>query len=372
MLKSSLLLRTRTILKFKEIIIILSLIFLSLCFGLGKKDILPNFAKTPKMESVIPNNEFFMKAIILKEAGGPENLVITDVALPVPQKGEVLIKVKAISINPVDIKTRKGLALYNTLKDDQPVILGWDVAGEVVEAGEDVTLLEEGDEVFGMVNFPGHGRAYAEYVVAPAAQLAEKPELVSTQEAAAGTLAALTAWQVLIDEAKLQAGEKILIHAAAGGVGHFAVQIAKYLGAHVTGTASESNYDFVKELGADEFVDYTNEKFEDTVKDMDVVFDIVGGNNPLRSVNVLKEGGRLVAIAGGITEEVKQLAESRKIKAWPYLVKSNGDDMEQIAELMEAGTIKAYIFKEYTFEEMAEAHLQIETGKTRGKIVVVL
>lgn len=313
-----------------------------------------------------------MKAIILKEAGTPENLVITDLPVPEPKKDEVLVKVKAISVNPVDVKTRKGLALYNELKKDEPVILGWDIAGEVVQAGEDVTSLEEGDEVFGMINFPGHGKAYAEYVTAPANHLAEKPDLISTQEAAAGTLAALTAWQVLLDEAKLQAGEKILIHAAAGGVGHFAVQIAKYLGAYVIGTASEANYDFVKELGADDFVDYTKEKFEDIVKDADVVFDTVGGDNPLRSLPVLKEGGRLVAIAGGITDEVIKLAETRKIKAWKHRVHSNGDDMEQIAELMEAGTIKPYIFKEYAFEEMAEAHRQIETGKTRGKIVVVL
>ncbi len=313
-----------------------------------------------------------MKAIILKEAGGPENLIITELPVPEPKKDEVLVKVKAISVNPVDIKTRKGLSLYNELKNDEPIILGWDIAGEVVQAGADVTSLEEGDEVFGMINFPGHGKAYAEYVTAPATQLAEKPDLISTQEAAAGTLAALTAWQVLIDEAKLQAGEKILIHAAAGGVGHFAVQIAKYLGAFVIGTASEANYDFVKELGADDFVDYTKEKFEDIVKDADVVFDTVGGDNPMRSLYVLKEGGRLVGIAGGIADEVVKMAEAKKIKAWRHLVHSNGDDMEQIAELMEAGTIKAYIFKEYAFEEMAEAHRQIETGKTRGKIVVVL
>ncbi|WP_018611221.1 NADP-dependent oxidoreductase [Segetibacter koreensis] len=313
-----------------------------------------------------------MKAIILKEAGGPENLVIKDIPVPVPKKDEVLVKVKAISVNPVDIKTRKGLSLYNELKNDEPIILGWDIAGEVVQTGEDVTSLEEGDEVFGMINFPGHGKAYAEYVTAPANHLAEKPDLISTQEAAAGTLAALTAWQVLLDEAKLQAGEKILIHAAAGGVGHFAVQIAKYLGAYVIGTASEANYDFVKELGADDFVDYTKEKFEDIVKDADVVFDTVGGDNPLRSLAVLKEGGRLVAIAGGITDEVTEIAKSKKIKAWRHLVHSNGDDMEQIAELMEAGTIKAYIFKEYPFEEIAEAHRQIETGKTRGKVIVIV
>lgn len=313
-----------------------------------------------------------MKAVILKEAGGPENLIITELPVPAPKKDEVLVKVKAISINPVDIKTRKGLSLYNELKRDEPVILGWDIAGEVVQAGEDVTTLEEGDEVFGMINFPGHGKAYAEFVTAPANHLAEKPGLISIQEAAAGTLAALTAWQVLLDEAKLQAGEKILIHAAAGGVGHFAVQMAKYLGAYVIGTASEANYDFVKELGADNFADYTKEKFEEVVKDADVVFDTVGGDNPLRSLSVLKEGGRLVAIAGGITDEVNKIAEKKKIKAWRYVVQSNGDDMEQIAELMEAGTIKAYIFKEYAFEQIAEAHRQIETGKTRGKVVVVL
>jgi NADPH:quinone reductase-like Zn-dependent oxidoreductase len=313
-----------------------------------------------------------MKAIILNEPGGPENLVITELPVPEPQKDEVLVKVEAISINPVDIKTRKGLALYGQLKVDAPVVLGWDIAGEVVAVGEEVTTLEEGDMVFGMVNFPGHGKAYAEYVAAPALHLTEIPELVTTQEAVAGTLAALTAWQVLVDELKVQSGERVLIHAAAGGVGHYAVQIAKYLGAYVIGTASDANYDFVKELGADEFIDYTQGLFEDNIKDVDAVFDTVGGLNPMRSLNTMKEGGRLVAIAGGISDEVKQIAESKKLQAWPYLVQSNGDDMEQLAELLEAGTIKSHIFKEYSFEQMAEAHRQSETGKTRGKIVVVL
>jgi NADPH:quinone reductase-like Zn-dependent oxidoreductase len=313
-----------------------------------------------------------MKAIILKEPGGVENLVVTELPLPVPAAGEVLVKVKAISINPVDIKTRKGLALYSSLKEEAPVIIGWDIAGEVVEVGEGVTTFEEGDEVFGMVNFPGHGKAYAEYVVAPAHHLAEKAELITAQEAVAGTLAALTAWQVLIDQANVQPGEKVLIHAAAGGVGHYAVQIAKYLGAYVVGTASDANYDFVKELGADDFIDYTSGAFEEAIKDVDVVFDTVGGQYPLRSLGVLKDGGRLVAIAGGLTDEVKHLAEARNIKAIAYLVHSNGDDMEQIAELLEAGTLKSHVFKEYAFADIAEAHKQSETGKTRGKIVVVL
>lgn len=326
--------------------------------------------KRQQYERKIKRN--FMKAIILKEAGGTENLVVSEVPKPRPAAGEVLIKVKAIGINPVDIKTRKGLAFFDKLKNDAPVILGWDVAGEVIEVGDDVTLFEEGDEVFGMVNFPGHGKAYAEYVAAPAAHLAEIPELVPYIDAAAGTLAALTAWQVLIDEAKLQAGERVLIHAAAGGVGHFAVQIAKYLGAYVIGTASDANYDFVKELGADEFIDYTQTNFEEQLKGVDVVFDTVGSNNPVRSLQVLKDGGRLVAIAGGLTDDVKQKAEARNIKAWTYLVHSNGDDMEQLAELMEAGTIKPHISKVFPFDQIAEAHAQSETGKTRGKIVITL
>lgn len=313
-----------------------------------------------------------MKAIILNQAGGPENLVFTDLPQPVPNVGEVLIKVKAISINPVDIKTRKGAGLFKKLSEEPPVILGWDVAGEVVEVGEEVTSLEQGDKVFGMINFPGHGRAYAQYVTAPATHLAEIPELVTIQEAVAGTLAALTAWQVLIDQLKVQPGEKVLIHAAAGGVGHFAVQIAKYLGAYVIGTASDANYDFVKELGADEFVDYTQVKFEDVLKDIDAILDPVGGENPKRSLNVLKRGGRLVAINGGLTDEIKKLAEDKGLKAWPYMVHSNGDDMEQLAELLEAGTIKPHISKEFPFEQMADAHRQLETGKTRGKIVIVL
>lgn len=313
-----------------------------------------------------------MKAIILKEAGGTENLVETELPIPVLKEGEVLVKVKAISINPVDIKTRKGLGLYNKLKEDGQVVLGWDIAGEVVKVDEGVTSLEEGDEVFGMVNFPGHGRAYAEYVAAPAKHLAERPELITPQEAVAGTLAALTAWQVLNDEANVQPGERVLIHAAAGGVGHYAVQIAKFLGAYVIGTASDANYDFVRELGADEFVDYTQGLFEDSIKGVDVVFDTVGGSNPLRSLDVLKAGGRLVAIAGGITDELKQLAAQKNIKATAYMVHSNGDDMEQIAELLEAATLKSHIFKEYTLDEIADAHKQIETGKTRGKVVITM
>jgi NADPH:quinone reductase-like Zn-dependent oxidoreductase len=310
-----------------------------------------------------------MKAIILKQAGGVENLAIAEVPMPVPKKGEVLIKVNAISINPVDIKTRKGMGFYNTLQESGQVILGWDVSGEVVEAGEDATQFEIGEEVFGMVNFPGHGKAYAEYVTAPVAHLADKPDQITHQEAAASSLAALTAWQVLM-QAKVQSGERVLMHAAAGGVGHFGVQIAKYLGAYVIGTGSDANYDFVKELGADEYVDYNHERFEEVIQKVDIVFDAVGGDNPKRSLDIIRSGGLLIAIAGGITDEVKKLAEKKGVKASAYLVQSNGDDMEQLAELLEAGTIRPFISKEFSFDQIKEAHTEIESGRTRGKIVI--
>src|SRR5690606_22069470 len=190
-----------------------------------------------------------MRAVILTEAGGTENFSIEEIAIPEIKPKEVLVKVHAIAINPVDMKTRKGGAFLAKLQEQTPVILGWDISGEVQAVGEDVSSFKPGDEVFGMVNFPGNGRAYAEYVAAPEEHLALKPKNISHEEAVATTLAALTAWQVLVHEAKLSQGQQVLIHAAAGGVGHFAVQIAKHLGAKVIGTASASNEDFLMEIG---------------------------------------------------------------------------------------------------------------------------
>ena len=311
-----------------------------------------------------------MKAIILTEAGGVENLSFRDIETPQPKEGEVLVKVHAISINPVDMKTRKGGALYASMKESGPVILGWDISGTVEAVGANVQAFKEGDEVFGMVNFPGHGRAYAEYVAAPAAHLAQKPAAISHEEAAAATLAALTAWQVLVQQAGLQRGQKVLIHAAAGGVGHFAVQMAKHLGATVCGTASAANKVFVENLGVDRFIDYTAEDFTKAVKDVDVVLDPIGGETTLRSLQVLKKGGTLVSIVGGAKEPVQQLAAEKGVTAKNYLVHSSGEDMAVIAKLLQEGTLKPFISHRYSFAELAAAHQQIETGKTRGKLVV--
>lgn len=313
-----------------------------------------------------------MKAIILKEAGGTEQLQLTDLPVPTIKDDEVLIQVKAISINPVDVKTRLGKALYEKLKEQEPVIIGWDIAGIITQAGANVTQFNTGDEVFGMVNFPGHGKAYAEYVAAPASHLALKPKNISFEEAAATTLAPLTAWQVMSHEAKVSSGQKVLIHAASGGVGHYAVQLAKYLGAYVVGTSSAANKDFVLELGADEHIDYKSQKFEEEVSEVDFVLNPITGNNIMRSLDVIKPGGTLISIVGGITDEVTEKAKSKDINAFSYLVKSDGDDMKLLAELLEKRVVKAHVYKTYSLENIGEAHQQVESGHTVGKVVVTI
>src|SRR5690606_32448091 len=220
------------------------------------------------------------------------------------------------------MKSRKGGALLGKLQEQKPVILGWDISGEVQAVGEHVSSFKAGDEVFGMVNFPGSGRAYAEYVAAPEDHLALKPKNIGHEEAAATTLAALTAWQVLVHEAKLSQGQQVLIHAAAGGVGHFAVQIAKHLGAKVIGTASASNEDFLMETGVDVPVDYKASKFEDQVEQVDVILDPIGGETTERSLRAIKNGGILVSIVGGVKDHLNAIAEERGITAKNYLVHS--------------------------------------------------
>ncbi|TCZ73732.1 NADP-dependent oxidoreductase [Flaviaesturariibacter aridisoli] len=313
-----------------------------------------------------------MKAYVLNAAGGTDVLQLTDVRQPRPAAGDVLLRNEAISINPVDIKTRKGGAFFNKLMEAPPVILGWDVAGTVEAVGEGVTQWKVGDRLFGMVNFPGAGRAYAEYVTAPATHFARIPDGISTEEAAATTLAALTAWQVLVHRGGLRAGQRVLIHAAAGGVGHFAVQIAKQVGAEVIGTASAANHDYLRRLGASEVIDYHNDDFRKLASDIDLVLDPVGGDTALHSLDVLRPGGVLVSIVGGAREPVAQEAERRCLRAENYLVQSSGPDMEDLARLLEAGHLKATIGHRFSFAEMAAAHAQVETGHTRGKVVLSL
>jgi len=313
-----------------------------------------------------------MKAIILNEFGGIENLQYTQLEKPVIAPGEVLVQVKAISINPVDVKTRAGKGISGRLKDQLPLILGWDIAGIVTGVSSDVAKFKTGDSVFGMVNFPGHGKAYAEYVAVPANQLALKPEGVSFKDAAAATLAALTAWQAITRLVNVKKGDRVLIHAAAGGVGQYAVQIAKNLGAYVIGTSSAANRDFVLRLGADEHIDYKAQRFEDAVRDIDFVFDSVGGENIDRSLEVIKKGGSIISIPSGLNADVMEKANALGINGHQFLVTSNGDDMEIIAKQLDNGSLKSHVSRTFPFDNMAEAHLQIESGRTVGKIIVTL
>ncbi len=311
-----------------------------------------------------------MKAIVLKEFGGVENFSIENLPLPALNENEVLVEVKAVSINPVDAKTRAGKAMAGRLKTESPVILGWDISGVVTRTGSEVTTFKVGDEVFGMVNFPGHGKAYAEYVAAPAAHLTLKPGNITHEEAAAATLAALTAWQALHTHSKIKPNDRVLIHAAAGGVGHFAVQLAKHLGAYVIGTASAVNKEFVLSLGADEYFDYKAQPFEEVINNIDIVLDTVGGNNIERSFEVVKKGGTVITLPSNTSEGIVEKAKEKGINGFFFLVQSNGEDMQQIASLLESGTLKAHVSGIYNFGQIGKAHQQIETGSTKGKIVI--
>lgn len=313
-----------------------------------------------------------MKAIILKNFGGVENLRYTEIEKPKIKSDEVLVRVRAVSINPVDVKVRSRQApLADSLEKFDPIILGWDISGEIVETGKEVTEFKNGDEVFGMVNFVGHGKAYAEYVAAPAEHLALKPASVSHEKAAASTLAALTALQAFDSYGKLRPKDKVLIHAASGGVGHFAVQIAKHLGAYVIASSSSENRSFVLALGADEHVDYRKIKFDDHLHDLDFVLESIGGENFQKSVKVLKPFGTIVTLLSGHSQADEREAEKKQLHACYFMsVYSSRKEMETIASWLEQGIISPHISHVFSFMEMAQAHLQIETGRTVGKVVV--
>lgn len=313
-----------------------------------------------------------MKAIILKEFGGVENLIATELDIPAILPDEVLVKLESISINPVDVKTRAGKGVAGLIKDKLPAILGWDISGVITEVGSAVTSFKTGDEVFAMITFPTPGRTYAEYVAAPAFQLALKPANVGHDEAAAATLAALTALQALTVHGKVKKGDRVLIHAAAGGVGHYAVQIAKHLGAYVIGTSSVGNKEMVLSSGADEHIDYKAEPFENVVKDIDFVLDTIGGEYIDRSLTIVKRGGTIISIPSGLNETVVEKAKAKGVFGLNTRVYPSGTDMQTIAEYLQKGIIKSHVSQTFPFEQMADAHLQLESGRTVGKVTLAL
>ena len=314
-----------------------------------------------------------MNAHRLHHAGGIENFSLENLPRPTPAAGEVLIDTRAISVNPVDFKVRPSEESLNWIlgTEERPVILGWDVAGVVSEVGEGVEAFSVGDRVFGMINFPGHGKAYAEVVAAPASHLAHIPANTSFEDAAATTLAALTALQVL--DSRVQAGDRVLIHAGSGGVGHFAIQIAKNLGATVITTSSAKNREFVLSLGADEHVDYREQKFEEVLSDIDFILDGMGGDVLENSMKLIKDGGGIVSLPTHEFEPaMKAEAEQRGIRLEFVLVQSNGDDMQRLANMLADGQLTAHVSQTFPFSDLPQSHLQLESGRTVGKVVVTV
>lgn len=303
-----------------------------------------------------------MKAVQLHGYGGPDVLVYEDAPRPEPKPGEILVRVHAAGVNPVDWKIRAGL-LQGVYQFPFPLILGFDVAGTVEQLGKGVSTVQVGDAVF--ADIPGG--AYAEYIAFAAGAAALKPLGLDFVQAASVPVVALTAWQALFDHGGLQAGQTVLVHAAAGGVGSFAVQFAHAKGARVIGTASGRNRDFVRGLGADEFVDYTTAKFEDVAQNVDVVFDTMGGETQERSWGVLKPGGILVSI---VDPSAGQTAQAHGARGAFFSAASNAEQLAEIGRLLDDGQVKTHVETILPLSEADQAHELSQSGHTRGKIVL--
>ncbi len=308
-----------------------------------------------------------MKAVQINNFGDRSVLELNDnVEIPVPVENEVLIKVKSAAVNPVDWKIREGY-LQAMLNHTLPLTLGWDVSGEVVAVGDQVSHLKVGDAVYSRPDIAKNG-SYAEYITVVADEVAIKPKSFSWQEAAGVPLAALTAWQSLYELAKLEAGERVLIHAGSGAVGQFAIQLAKLRGAYVYTTTSSKNTDLVLGLGADEAIDYHKEDFSE-LKDIDVVFDTIGGDTQANSWKTIKKGGRLVSITENPDEAI---ATEHGVTGFFCFVQPNREQLEKLAEFADAGQLKVSIDSEFGLDQVAEAHERSETGRAQGKIIINL
>jgi NADPH:quinone reductase-like Zn-dependent oxidoreductase len=307
-----------------------------------------------------------MRAIVIDEFGPPEALRLA--TLPTPDVGahEVLLRTHVVAVNPVDAKTRAG---FGVSVDHFPAVLGWDLCGEVVHVGPDVVDVHEHDVVFGMPRFPGLAGAYAEYVVSPANEVVRKPDGVDVQQAAAAPMVALTAWQAIFTLGGLQSGQRVLVHGAAGGVGHVAVQLARWAGAEVMGTASARNRAFVTELGAHEIVDYTSTPLESIARDIDLVIDTRGGDDLIRLLDVLRPGGLIVSLLGR-DEQAQRAASTKGVRVAFAYVAPDRPSLARISELMAAGTLRIAIDRVFPLAEAAAAHTLIESGHVRGRILL--
>ena len=307
-----------------------------------------------------------MKAIVMHEYGGLDVLKYEDAPRPEPNEDEILVRVIAAGVNPVDVAIRKGYMARANGRGELPMSPGLDIAGVVQKTGGKVMKVKKGDAVYAFLAL-ARGGGYAEFAIAEEGETASKPKSLSYEQAAAVPLAASTAWQALIDTAKLNAGQTVLIHGGSGGVGSFAIQIAKAHGAKVIATASTPNQDLLKELGADQAIDYTTTKFEDVVKDVDVVLDCVGHDTLARSYGVVKKGGIIVSIAG--SPEREKLAE-HGIRGESIMVQPKTSVLKEITKLIEGKKLKPIVSQTFPLREAAKAQEAIATRHTRGKIVL--
>lgn len=308
-----------------------------------------------------------MHAVVMRGHGGPQALHYGQLPVPAVSAGQVLVRVYGAGVNPVDWKIRDGFG-HPWLDRPDPGILGFDLSGVVQAVGHEVRRFTVGQSVYGCTSIRRNG-AYAEYVVASESELAHKPESIDFVDAAAVPTVGLTAWRGLFDLAHLVAGQRVLVHGAAGGVGSMAVQLAKWAGAHVTGVASGRNEQYCRALGADDYIDYTAVAFEEAgYRDFDVVIDTIGGDYKLRSLAVLKKGGILVAMIDPLKHEI---AEEHGVRTGMVKVHPDGSRLEKIAQLIDQGALKVHVQAVLPLSQFAQAHELSQSGRTRGKIVLV-
>jgi NADPH:quinone reductase-like Zn-dependent oxidoreductase len=304
-----------------------------------------------------------MRAVSQDELGGPEVLKLVSLPTPEPGVSEILIRVHAAGVNPIDGANRQTGALIGR----PPFVLGWDISGTVEAVGPGVTLYKPGDEVFGMLPFPrGHG-AYAEYVVGPTRAFVPKPDRLDHVQAAAIPMVGLTAWQALVDTARIDKGSRVLINGAAGGIGHLAVQIAKARGAHVTALASATNLDFVRSLGADEVIDYNATDFTQAVRDQDAVLDVVGGDYPARALDVLEPSGTLVSTQPTTLAPLAETAADRGINLAGIIVEADETGMSALADLAATGKLTPTIAATFPLEDAAAAAAMADLAASDGR-----
>lgn len=310
-----------------------------------------------------------MKAIRIHAWGTNDVVKLEQVDAPVLQADEVLVEVHAAGVNPIDYKVREGY-FSAFMKDCFPFAMGWDFSGVVTQVNSANTTFKKGDAVFGLIRFPQPAGTFAEFTAAPILEICHKPNNIDHLQAAATPLVSLTAWQGLFEHANLQANQTVLIHAAGGAVGQFAVQFARWKGATVLANASQTSESLLKSQGVQQFIDYKSQRFDDLVKEVDVVFDPIGGENALRSLNVLKPGGKLITLLRASQEEITEKAKTKNIDVNFMIVKPNGEQLREIAHLINDNIIKTPVLKAFPLEETKAALDCVQSGNSQGKVVI--